>query len=586
MRLSDESDDAQAIETIRVALEGGIRILDTAQAYGRDAQAGQNERLVAQAIRASGIEGTEVRIVTKVGMRRPEGRWVPDGRATAIEHDARASLEALDGLPIDLLLLHAIDPRTPIATSMRALHRELERGTARSIGICNVTRTQLEEALRIGPIAAVQVALGAFDDASARGGVVTFCAERGIEVLAHSPLGGPKRVGRLTRDRALVAIARTLGVPVVELVIAWLSRVHPTVVPLFGARRPATVHGLLSALRLDLAEGTLQRLDERFPTLGALRRPSSTSMPTAASDRKIVLLMGIPGAGKSRASIALEAEGYERLNRDERGGTLKDLARALDQRMKAGARAIVLDGTYVTRAARNDVVTVARRHGATVRCVMIDAPLHEAQVNVVHRMLERYGRPLHPDELVAAQTQGRDANVVRPNVLFRMTRELEPPAEDEGFDSIERVSFVRAHDVGATRAGAAIALEAMLLDRAGTPALHENAATILARTPHGAPCVVLGWDAQATLEWEERARTLVMQLGREMDRVVELALCRHPAGPPVCWCRPPLPALWIDFARRHAIDARTSILIGDSPTMRTMARTVGVTHLVVDEAAR
>ena len=575
-RAAEEEDAiARAIETIRVALDGGVRLLDTAHAYGRDdADAGHNERLVARAVRESGVVRAQVRIVTKARMRRPDGGWVPDGRAKAIEEDVRASRDALDGAALDVLLLHAIDPRTPLSTSVRALARALDRGDARAIGVSNVTRTQLEEALRVAPITCVQVALGAHDDSSARGGLVQLCADRGIEVLAHSPLGGPQRAARLSRDRTIAAIARDVGVDTIELVIAYLSRVHPAVVPLVGVRRVESARGLIAASRLALPEETLVRLDARFPALGALRRPVARTTPT--SDREVVVLMGLPGAGKSRLSHELSARGHERLNRDERGGTLGGLARALEKRLVEGATSLVLDGTYVTRAVRNDAIVAAQRHGARVRCVHVDTPLAEAQINVVTRMLERHGRLLEPDELVAAQAAG-EVNLVRPSVLFRMARSLEPPSMDEGFDQVDVVPFVRAHDADATRAGALIALDA---------AMGDEGASIVARSPAGAACLLYAWKPDATDDWLEHARAHATRLAAQTDRTIEVAVCRHAGGPPTCWCRPPLPGLWLAFARRHRIHPARSVAIGDSAGTRGLARALGLAHLVVDLASR
>ncbi len=89
----------------------------------------------------------------------PGGGWVPDGRAKAIRSDCEASLAALGGLPIDTYLLHAPDPRTPWATSVRALARLHADGLVARIGLSNVNRPQLDEALEHAPISAVQVAL-------------------------------------------------------------------------------------------------------------------------------------------------------------------------------------------------------------------------------------------------------------------------------------------------------------------------------------------------------------------------------------------------------------------------------------------
>jgi predicted kinase len=109
--------------------------------------------------------------------------------------------------------------------------------------------------------------------------------------------------------------------------------------------------------------------------------------------------MGIPGAGKTRRAEDYVARGYLRLNRDERGGSLRDLNRALDEALASGARRIVLDNTYLTRASRNHVIETASRHRAGIRCVWIDTPLAQAQVNLVERILDRFGSLPEPDAL-------------------------------------------------------------------------------------------------------------------------------------------------------------------------------------------
>lgn len=123
-------DEAEA--TIAAALTAGVTMFDTARVYEG------SEALLSRALR-----GTAARVVTKGGMARPDGAWAPDGRAKAIRADGEASLEALDGLPIDLYLLHAPDPRTPWRTSVRALARLVDDGLVARVGVCNVNRAQL-----------------------------------------------------------------------------------------------------------------------------------------------------------------------------------------------------------------------------------------------------------------------------------------------------------------------------------------------------------------------------------------------------------------------------------------------------------
>lgn len=571
MRLSGargdaDRDEAGALATLRAAIEGGAVLLDTAHAYGLDDDdLGHNERLVGRAVRDAGAVD-RIRIVTKCGMRRPGGAWVPDGRARALAEDVRASVDAL-GVPIDLLLLHAPDPRTPLATSVRALARAVEEGHARAIGLSNVTRAQLEEATAIANVAAVEVALGAHDDEAARGGLVRACAERGIEVLAHSPLGGPKRAHRLARDPALLAIAARLGATPAQVVLAYLLALHPVVVPIVGARRPESVASALAAEQVHLDARALEALDARFPGLSIVRAPPS---PPATSDREVTMIMGVAGAGKSTIARTLEAAGEVRLNRDTLGGSLRGVVKRLDERLAAGDQRIVLDNTYLTRASRADVVLAAHRHGARVRCVFLDTRLADAQVNVVVRMLVRHGRLLDPDEI--ARAAKGDPGLVRPTVLFRMARELERPTLDEGFSEIDVVPFARAPRPGFERGGAAIALEALVCDldalapRGGADALEALPG----------PCLVFAWRPEADPGWIGRVSSRLAELSERTGRAIELGICPHPAGPPVCWCRPPLPGLWLAFAERHRLDTEQSVLVAASAAHETMARALGM----------
>ena len=232
-------------------------------------------------------------------MTRPGGGWIPDGRAKAIHADCEASLDALDGLAIDLYLIHAPDPRTPWRTSVRALARLAEEGLVRHVGLSNVNRPQLDEALELAPIAAVQVALSPFDDGALRGGVVERCAEAGIAVIAHSPLGGPRRAGRLGRHEAA---GRNCGCPERDPVG---SRTRMAARPLArrASRSPAPVARrrrarLRARQRCVSIPPSAALLAEAFDTPG----PVARKRPRKRNDAEVVLVMGIPGAGKSRVA--------------------------------------------------------------------------------------------------------------------------------------------------------------------------------------------------------------------------------------------------------------------------------------------
>ena len=528
MRLEE---DAEA--TIAAAVESGITVFDTARAYEG------SEALLADMLRGA----PATRVVTKGGMARPDGEWIPDGRAKAIRADCEASLEALEGLPIDLYLLHAPDPRTPWRTSLRALAKLLDDGLVHRIGVCNVTRAQLDEATELAPISAVQVALSVFDDTALRSGIVDRCADLGITLIAHSPLGGPRRAGRLARRAGLADIAHEHGITEAEAALAWVLGLGPDVVAVAGARRPETARSLARAASVRLDESGQKRLT-----------PTRARAAHATGNGEVVVVMGIPGAGKSRLAADYVARGFVRLNRDERGGSLRGIADALHETLGDGTRRVVLDNTYLTRSARSHVLDVAARHGAVTRCVWLDTPLAQAQVNLVERLLERFGRLPGPDEL--DELAKTEPGVMVPTRQMRALRELEPPGDDEGFGDVEHVPFERAPASG----GASV-----LVAAAAVPSLPAD-------RDRGLPHLVFDWrpdGAPADLDPELTALSAVVA------GPVEAALCAHPAGPPTCWCRPPLPGLALDFVRRHGADPARITVVSASPAHRTLANTLG-----------
>ena len=275
--------------------------------------------------------------------------------------------------------------------------------------------------------------------------------------------------------------------------------------------------------------------------------------------------MGIPGAGKSRVAQGYVARGYHRLNRDERGGSLRGIAEALDDRLSSGARRVVLDNTYLTRAARSHVLETAARHGVPTRCVWLDTPLAQAQVNLVERLLERLGSLPSPDELKGLSR--REPGVMAPTSQMRALRELEPPGDDEGFASVNRIPFERAPRSTGARASSS---PPPCSTRPGGRRWW-SARTLPRRT------------SSSTGVPRDRRRTSLAEAHAPVDRLVsgpvEAALCPHGAGPPTCWCRPPLPGLLLAFARSNGVDPSLSTLIGTSAAHRTLATTLGARHV-------
>ena len=221
----------------------------------------------------------------------------------------------------------------PLATIVRALASLKRDGLIARIGLCNVTVGQIEEARRIAEIDAVQVELSFWNDDNLLSGVAAHCVANGIRLLAHTPLGGPRRARRAKPDTLLADIAAR-HVSAARHRARQLMDLSNVIVPFPATRvETATALGRLRAIRLtDEDRG---RLDERFPSGRLLRRagpgthPGPDPGPDPGTDpgTEVVLIMGLPGAGKSEAARTFVAKGYTRLNRDDAGGSLRGLLR-------------------------------------------------------------------------------------------------------------------------------------------------------------------------------------------------------------------------------------------------------------------
>jgi aryl-alcohol dehydrogenase-like predicted oxidoreductase/histidinol phosphatase-like enzyme/predicted kinase len=589
MRLSTaaDRDDDRSIAVLHAALDAGVTLLDTADAYCLDEEErGHNERLIARALSTWPGDRSRITVATKGGIVRPGGRWETDGRARHLTAACEASCRALGVERIDLYQLHAPDPRTPLSTSVRALAALKRDGRIGAIGLCNVTVGQIEEARGLAEIDAIQVELSVWHDAGFLGGVAEYCAAHRLMLLAYRPLGGARSRARTAADPVLAAVAQRHGASPFEIALAWLADRSATIVPIPGVTRVVTAQSAAHWMRIALTDDDRRALGERFPAGRSIRR----GPPPAPSrrDAEVVLVMGLPGAGKTTFAADLVAGGYQRLNRDEAGGALRDLVPALDRALAAGAVRIVLDNTYISRASRAEVIRAAAGRGVPVRCVWLSTSVDEAQVNAAARLLGRYGRLPGDDEL--ARLRKQDVAAFLPSVQFRYQRELEPPDAAEGFSRIDVVPFARRVDSGAINRALIVWLDGVLLlsrSRGRTPAhpddveVRSDRAAALRRFQDEG-WIVLGMSWQPEIDGGAQspagAEAVFARMNERLGMTIEVVYCPHAAGPPRCWCRKPLPGLGVLLIQRHRLDPARCIYVGDGPQDPGFARKLGFTY--------
>jgi aryl-alcohol dehydrogenase-like predicted oxidoreductase len=264
MSIEGRPDEERSIRTIHAALDAGVTLIDTADAYHLHAgEAGHNERLIAKALATYPGDTSEVLVATKGGHIRPgDGSWRVDGSPRHLREAAEASLKALGGDAIGLYQFHRPDPKVPYEESIGALRELLDAGKIRLAGISNASVEQIGIAQRVlgeGNLASVQNQFSpAFRSSE---GELRHTAANGIAFLPWSPLGGIGMAGRLgDRHTAFAEVARAHGVSPQRVTLAWMLALAPNVIPIPGASGPESIIDSAQAAALELTAAEIARL--------------------------------------------------------------------------------------------------------------------------------------------------------------------------------------------------------------------------------------------------------------------------------------------------------------------------------------
>jgi aryl-alcohol dehydrogenase-like predicted oxidoreductase len=257
LSVRNHPDEADAVRVVHAALDVGVTLLDTADAYSVGAEDfGAGERLLCAALRSYSGDTSDVLIATKGGhTRTPDGGWGLDGRPAYLRAACERSLAALEVEAIGLYQYHRPDPKVPYADSIGALRDLLDEGKVRHVGISNASPTQIELAESIlghGRLAAVQNEFSPAYRSSLP--ELRLCGQRGIAFLPWSPLGGiGKASGLGSEQTAFAAVADSRGLSPQQVALAWMLALGPDVIPIPGSSRPATIRASAEAAEIELS---------------------------------------------------------------------------------------------------------------------------------------------------------------------------------------------------------------------------------------------------------------------------------------------------------------------------------------------
>jgi aryl-alcohol dehydrogenase-like predicted oxidoreductase len=259
MSLSSRPPEERSVRTIHAAIDAGVDLIDTADAYAWDEDdVGHNERLIARALNG---RRDGVLVATKGGHTRRGQAWELDGSREHLRAACEASLRALDTDVIDLYQYHRPDPKVPYEESIGALKELQDEGKVRCVGISNASVEQIEQACSIVDVASVQNQLSLEFTSPLDKGEVELCEQRGIAFLPWSPFGGiPKAADAPGEHGAVREAASAHGVSPQQVVLAWLLSLSPAIIPIPGASRPESIEDSVRALELELTADELEAI--------------------------------------------------------------------------------------------------------------------------------------------------------------------------------------------------------------------------------------------------------------------------------------------------------------------------------------
>ena len=266
MSIEGRPDEARSIATIHAALDAGITLIDTADAYRLAGEAdSHNELLIAKALQSYGGDTSHVLVATKGGHHRTkaqQGPWEQDGRPEYLRLAAEASLTALGVETLGLYQFHRPDPEVDYADSVGAIRDLLDEGKIRMAGISNANPEQIRLAQQIlgGRLVSVQNQFSPKFRSSEP--ELELCNELDIAFLPWSPLGGIGGAGSLgTHFEAFQTVADAHGVSPQQVCLAWELSKGPAVIPIPGASRPESIIDSAKAVDLELTADEIAALD-------------------------------------------------------------------------------------------------------------------------------------------------------------------------------------------------------------------------------------------------------------------------------------------------------------------------------------
>lgn len=309
--------------------------------------------------------------------------------------------------------------------------------------------------------------------------------------------------------------------------------------------------------------------------------------------KRIILITGFPGSGKSSFVEDLIKKGFKNFNRDKNNSSLDKFHEELEYQLKHGDyKEIVIDNTYGTVDQRQPVIELAKKYGYLIEAWTMSTTIEEAQVNAVQRQIERYGTMMTPEMKKSNPDIAKDPNMFPPAAQYAYKKNFQKPSTFEGFDKIETIKFVR------NPYPKDYVNKAVIFDYDGTlrktksgsiyPVDTDDIEILAGRSAKIAELkaqgyIVLGVSNQSGIAKGmltlDKAKECFKYTNDLLGHDIDVAFCSHSIPPIVCFCRKPSPGLGVQFIHKYKLDPTQTIMVGDMTSDKTFATRCGFKYI-------
>lgn len=301
--------------------------------------------------------------------------------------------------------------------------------------------------------------------------------------------------------------------------------------------------------------------------------------------KEIILVIGYPSCGKTTYTLR-EFPQHHRVNRDTIGGKIAGLVPYIEKKIAEGITQFVLDNTHGNTTSRGMFISLAKRHGFTVKCHWLQTSAEDAQFNASLRMVRKYGKILDNDEIKAAQKAG-DSNTFPVHVIFSYRSSFEAPTLKEGFDEIVQVPFERELPADYVNKALILDYDGTLRDTVSGNNYPLNTSDI--RILPGRAEVLADWKRRGYhllgvsnqsgihkgIITKDETDAIFKKTNEMLGHDIDYRFCPHASGPISCYCRKPCTGFGAEFIERYKLNPAECLFVGDLGTDRSFAERCG-----------